>query len=744
MIISSKNFYIFYQIKFFQFKLKYYDSPFYRITQLIIEPKSHIYPYIQEINGKNKTIHVFQNKVLNEAFELYTKINAITAVCENCEEKETIRLEDICYQPLWPENKNCATQAIFQYWQNKIELVDESLKDNNAQNHLLGCMNNPYTSNCLSAFGGPIHPYMVAGSYSGEEYLEAKAIVITYVIKNYKKNSIEPIKKAMAWESEVLLLLKNYNSSLIDIAYTTERSIEDELERESKADIKIIAISYLMMFAYLTATLGKYSSLNLRVILLEMKIFLALAGVTLVLLSVFSSGGFFTYLGVPATLITLEVIPFLLLAVGVDNIYVMVQTYQNDERLEFESVEDQIARIVGKVGPSMLLTGTTQSAAFLISAMTPMPGVRAFSLYASLAIILNFFMQITCFVVLLTLDAKREKAKRVDMLCCLKLNLSESQINNGQKSFLHKCFRDVYTPFLFNDYVRASVIVIFVGFFFSCISMCDKIKIGLDQKLAMPSDSYQIKYFEALQKHLKVGPPVYFVLKDGYNYSDTNLLRLLCGASNCDSNSLQSIISAASVFPNETYIAQSTVNWMDDYMEWLSADPDGSTSSTCCHIHTKTNKFCDLREYNKDPIKSESIDDCVPCPVERTAYGFPTNESLYTYLDIFLNQNPSETCVKAGHAMYGTAVNTKLDESHSKVKEIRASHFMAYHTVLSTSDDFINAMISANQISDLINKILNNHSITNNITDGPKYEVIPYRYKFFFINFGLIFLLINL
>jgi Niemann-Pick C1 protein len=645
------------------------------------------------------------------------------AVCENCEEVQTVRLEDICFQPLWPENKNCATQSIFQYWQNDEEKIRKEIADGNAQSYLEFCMKSPYFASCLSSFGGPIHPYMVAGSYKDEDYLSANAIVITYVINNYKKTNVEPIHKAMAWESEVLLLLQNYTSPYISISYTTERSIEDELERESKADIKIIAISYLMMFAYLTATLGKYSSLKFKIILLEMKIFLALAGVLLVLLSVFSSGGFFTYLGVPATLITLEVIPFLLLAVGVDNIYVMVQTYQNDERLEFESVEDQIARIVGKVGPSMLLTGTTQSAAFLISAMTPMPGVRAFSLYASLAIILNFFMQITCFVVLLTLDAKRTKAKRVDMLCCLKLNIHESEINNNQKSFLYRYFRDIYTPFLLNDYVRASIIVIFVGFFFSCISMCDKIKIGLDQKLAMPSDSYQIKYFEALQKHLKVGPPVYFVLKDGYNYSDTNLLRLLCGASNCDVNSMQAIISAASVYPNETYIAQSTVNWVDDYLQWLSSDPE---AHKCCFIDKTTKKFCDIKKLEENPKEAHLLDNCIPCPVNRTTYDFPTNESFYSYLDMFLNQNPSESCVKAGHAMYGNAVKTRFNENHHHLKEIKASHFMAYHTVLSTSDDFINAMISANQISDLINKILNNNTISTNQT-RPRYEVIPYR-----------------
>ena len=158
----------------------------------------------------------------------------------------------------------------------------------------------------------------------------------------------------------------------------------------------------------------------------------------------------------PATLITLEVIPFLLLAVGVDNIYVMVQTYQNDEQHEFETTEEQISRIVGKVGPSMLLTGTTQAAAFLISALTPMPGVRAFSLYASLAIILNFFMQITCFVALLTLDAKRERAKRVDIVCCIKLEVNQEDINNGKKSFLYRYILKMRLS-TFSNYILAQI-----------------------------------------------------------------------------------------------------------------------------------------------------------------------------------------------------------------------------------------------------------------------------------------------
>jgi hypothetical protein len=48
---------------------------------------------------------------------------------------------------------------------------------------------------------------------------------------------------------------------------------------------------------------------------------------------------------------------------------------------------------------------------------------------------------------------------------------------------------------------------------------------------------------------------------------------------------------------------------------------------------------------------------------------------------------------------------------------------MAYHTVLSTSNDFVNAMVSANQISNMITNFLNKDS-----NSETKYEVFPYRY----------------
>ncbi len=60
--------------------------------------------------------------------------------------------------------------------------------------------------------------------------------------------------------------------------------------------------------------------------------------------------GVFGFVGVPATLIIFEIIPFLVLAVGVDNIFILVQTYQRDPRRgPTETHPEHVGRIVGEV-----------------------------------------------------------------------------------------------------------------------------------------------------------------------------------------------------------------------------------------------------------------------------------------------------------------------------------------------------------------------------------------------------------
>lgn len=46
----------------------------------------------------------------------------------------------------------------------------------------------------------------------------------------------------------------------MSVAFSSERSLEDELERESEAEIITVVISYLVMFVYIAVALGQFRS----------------------------------------------------------------------------------------------------------------------------------------------------------------------------------------------------------------------------------------------------------------------------------------------------------------------------------------------------------------------------------------------------------------------------------------------------------------------------------------------------
>jgi Niemann-Pick C1 protein len=50
---------------------------------------------------------------------------------------------------------------------------------------------------------------------------------------------------------------KDEKPTWVDLAFMSERSIEDELERESQSDISTIAVSYIIMFLYIALALGQ-------------------------------------------------------------------------------------------------------------------------------------------------------------------------------------------------------------------------------------------------------------------------------------------------------------------------------------------------------------------------------------------------------------------------------------------------------------------------------------------------------
>lgn len=396
-----------------------------------------------------------------------------------------------------------------------------------------------------------MNPGLALGGFEKDKYLEAKALIITFPIVNHNDPKLNI--PASEWEWKFLKLMelisKTNKYDRLTVAYKAERSIEDELDRQSQSDIVTVGVSYLIMFIYILLALGDLDKCS--TIFTTARFTLGIVGVAVVLLSVLASLGFFFYFNIPATLIIVEVIPFLVLAVGVDNIFILVQSFQRDRRQDDETLTDQIGRVVGEIAPSMLLSSLSMSACFFIGTLTEMPAVRMFALYAAVALIINFFLQMTCFLGLFTLDTKRQLDHRLDIFWCIKTNKKRDDFDNiNKESALYLLFKDIYSSVLMQDKVRMVVLLLFTAWFCSSLAVLDKIHIGLEQDLTMPEDSYMINYFNFYQKYFVTGLPTYFMITNGLNYSDSRVQRTLCTQNKCDADSLPSILGLLSKRPN--------------------------------------------------------------------------------------------------------------------------------------------------------------------------------------------------
>ena len=182
--------------------------------------------------------------------------------------------------------------------------------------------------------------------------------------------------------------------------YMAERSIEDNIELESSQNTFIVIISYCLMFLYVSLAIGFFPNC------VHTKFGLGFVGIMVVIFSLMSAIGFTFFANTKLTMISAEVVPFLILAIGVDNMFLIARA----ERAIPESVtsiEERIGFAMKEIGPSIFTAAFCESIAFFIGLLTDVPALQNFCLVAGLGVIIDFLLQMTIFVGALAIDNKR-------------------------------------------------------------------------------------------------------------------------------------------------------------------------------------------------------------------------------------------------------------------------------------------------------------------------------------------------
>lgn len=620
-------------------------------------------------------------------------------------------LDDVCFKPT---GTACVVQSVTAYFGNEPSLVDKYWKET-----LKSCAERPVE--CRPDYGQPLDPQSILGDFPDVAHVEdAVGMTVTWVVNNYEEGMPE-VKRAMDWEQalkfRLLEVQKEASARGLRLSFSTEISLEEELNKSTNTDAKIVVISYIIMFLYASIALGSttlsFSDLfrHFGVFLVESKFGLGFIGVLIVVMSITASIGLFSWAGLKATLIIVDVIPFIVLAVGVDNIFLIVHEF---ERVNIshrdEEIEQRVALALGRMGPSILFSAITETVSFALGAFVGMPAVRNFAIYAAGAVFINAILQVTGFVSVLALNQFRVEDNRADILFCVQVKSARVHLNgsssNGRygdasgvsdelarESMLQRFIRQRYAPTLLKKSVKAGIIVFFTGLFAAGVALLPYVQLGLDQRVAIPDDSYLIPYFNDLYGYFESGPPVYFVTK-GLNATQRQHQLEICSRfPSCQLTSLTGILEQERKRSDLSYIATPTASWVDDFLLWLNPDFE-----SCC---VENGKPC--------------FADRVP-PWNVTLSGMPEGNEFIYYLEKFINAPTTEDCPLGGQASYGQAI--VVDSVHDTVP---ASHFRTMHTPLRSQDDFIEAYASARRVA-------------LDITKATGVEVFPYSVFYIFFD----------
>ncbi|KAG0017552.1 hypothetical protein BGZ80_008174 [Entomortierella chlamydospora] len=161
-----------------------------------------------------------------------------------------------------------------------------------------------------------------------------------------------------------------------DSSQSVSRRLVTEESAQPRTNISaeywLLAMAYFVMFLYISLSVG-------RVDLVKSKYGLGIAAVATVFVSLLMSIGVCSVLGVTLTLMPWEILPFMIIVVGVENINILVHAVV--ETSMDLPVKERVGRGLGAVGVSITLTLVAELCLLVIGAMTTIPamvGVMAY------------------------------------------------------------------------------------------------------------------------------------------------------------------------------------------------------------------------------------------------------------------------------------------------------------------------------------------------------------------------------
>ena len=604
---------------------------------------------IMRLQNQSNTEDIFTKPYLKKLFDVQEKIVNTTFDFMG----KNMSVSDFCYKPI--SGKGCMITSATNFWlENRTAMEESDVKE------VAKCLQTGTEGEmpCFDSIGTPIQInaiFGMQGCEGGEAISEcsvcnktARSMSVTFLLQN----DFYTNKAAQKWEQEVFQkAIHDFNeqeekaNSDLRIFYMMERSVSDELEIESAQNVVVVVISYLAMFIYISMMMGEFPSIT------KSRILVGLGGIFVVILSCLGAFAIVSLFGIKQTLISAEVVPFLVLAIGVDNMFFITgardrvinsinAAKEQGKDVRNYSNSEQMGIALGEVGPSITTAAIGEFLSFLVGYLTDIPALESFCLCASFAVLINYFLQMTLFVAFVSLDDKRVDANRYDIVPCFKKTVGRSEHYEGKKCLQN--FAITYYEFLMKTPVVCTVLVIYIGMtVFSVISIFN-FPLGLNQQTTVTQNGDLFNYFKTQEKYVDVGSPGYLVFYN-IDYNNAENLALI--------DKMSDHLSTLSTVQPPVY------SWYKDFQKFM--DP---------YYKDKCNK-------NLDVLKTQPL-------------AYQVRE--------FLKIKTDDPCCKEDGMCGEPYLN---DLAFNDKGEIEASRFRFQHIPLVNQSVYVNAVLQTNAVA---------------------------------------------
>ncbi|CDI81095.1 Patched family domain containing protein, putative [Eimeria praecox] len=212
------------------------------------------------------------------------------------------------------------------------------------------------------------------------------------------------------WERLLIQVLKaNQTLGSLRAYFQAFRSRDDELKAstaESK-DVVYVVFTFFLLASYSTA-------LNFSCDLYRSKLFSSLMGFLAAFMGLGAGMGIVCYMKV-AMVPTVLICPFLVLGIGVDDVFVLLNAYCMGYTTH--DPEQRCIDTLKTSGLGITITTLTNLISFGVGSFSTYLSIRNFCVYSAMALLLGYIFVLTFFFPVLCLDAKREFYFRISPFC---------------------------------------------------------------------------------------------------------------------------------------------------------------------------------------------------------------------------------------------------------------------------------------------------------------------------------------